>query len=105
MGYDFGNIRDLVRLTTGRLSSDQMSDNELNERINNYLQYEFSSEFKMDIQIAPYDFLTEKNKQIYDIPANYTNFVGGTFINGVDYSLIGNAYNYLRNNQNFNNIS
>lgn len=93
MGYDFGDIADKVRLITGRLSTDQMSNNELNTRINNYLHYEFPAEFKLDIQLVPYQFLTVKGQQKYPIPENFTNFVPPAFINGLDYSYYGGPYN------------
>jgi len=92
MGYDFGDIKDKVRLITGRLSPDQISDQELNERINNYLHYEFPAEFKLETNLVPYTFLTVKGQQQYLVPENFTNFVPPVFINGLDFSYYGGNY-------------
>jgi|ERR1051325_4698538 hypothetical protein len=92
MGYDFGDIKDKVRLITGRLSSDQMSDTELDMRINNYLHYEFPAEFKLETNLVPYSFLTVKGQQNYALPENFTNFVPPFYINGLDFSYYGGTY-------------
>lgn len=98
MGYDFGDIREKVRLITGRLSVDQMSNNELNTRINNYLHYEFPAEFKLDTNIVPYNFYTVKDQQKYPVPENFTNFIAPAFINGLDYSYYGGPFSGAYNN-------
>jgi hypothetical protein len=92
MGYDFGDIKDKIRLITGRLSPDQMSDAELDTRINNYLHYEFPAEFKLETNLVPYSFLTVKGQQKYAVPENFTNFVPPVYINGLDFSYYGGNY-------------
>lgn len=92
MGYDFSDIKDKVRLITGRLSTDSMSDSELDMRLNNYLHYEFPAEFKLETNLVPYDFLTVKGQYKYAVPENFTNFVPPFYINGLDFSYYGGNY-------------
>lgn len=98
MSYDFGDIREKVRKVTGRLSSDSMSDQELNEYINKYLQYTFPAEFKLDSNLAPYSFLTVSGQQDYVIPVNFTNFLPSAYSNGAEMRFFTNQNLYYQYN-------
>jgi len=67
-------IRKKVRQVTGRLSQNEMSDNEIDDRINKYYQYTFPAEVKLDRNHTYYEFLTTPNQAYYTSPDMYTNF-------------------------------
>lgn len=84
--WDLSRIRQKVRQVTGRLSENEMTTNELNTRINQYYQYTFPAEVKLDYQFTFYEFLTTPNQPTYDIPSGYTNFEPEATID--EYSLL-----------------
>ncbi len=83
--WTLANIRDKVRKVTGRLTSGEMSNTELDDRINKYYQYTFPAEVKLDRKHTYYEFLTSANQPWYDLPnATYTNFEPIAFIDNID---------------------
>lgn len=92
MGYDLGSLKTDIRQYTGRLSTDQLSNQDLDRYLNNYLHYEFAAEFKLDSNLVPYNFLTVKGQNKYAVPENFTNFVPPYYINGLDFSYYGGNY-------------
>ncbi len=74
MAWTLADIRRKFRQVTGRLSSNQLSDNLANTYINNYYQFEFPAEVKLDRQHTYYEFNTVANQQTYTFTgATYTN--------------------------------
>lgn len=72
--WNLGDIRTKTRKLTGRLSSQEMSTNELDKRINQYYQYTFPAEVKLERQHTFYEFLTTVNQATYTFDnTNYTN--------------------------------
>lgn len=74
MPWALSDIRKKVRQVTGRLSSNELSTNQLDEYINNYYQFTFPAEVKLEREHTYYEFETEANVQRYDFPTGYTNF-------------------------------
>lgn len=74
MPWAFSDIKTKTRQLSGRLSSNQLSDSKLGEYINNYYQFTFPAEVKLEREHVYYEFETEANVQEYDLPqSTYTN--------------------------------
>lgn len=74
MPWALSDIRRKVRQVTGRLSTTELSNNRLDEYINNYYQFTFPAEVKLERQHTYYTFNTEANTQQYTFPTTFTNF-------------------------------
>ena len=72
--WDLLAIQQKVRQVTGRYSPQELSNTQLTDRINKYYQYTFPAEVKLERAHTYYEFLTEANKQSYDVPTGFTNF-------------------------------
>ncbi|MDX1532803.1 MAG: hypothetical protein R3230_01200 [Nitrosopumilaceae archaeon] len=72
--WTLADIRRKVRQVTGRYSSDEIINEQLDEYINRYFQYTFPAEVKLDRFETYYDFITLANQQSYDFPTGYINF-------------------------------
>lgn len=73
--WTLADIRQKVRQITGRYSSNDLSQTRLDEYINQYYQYTFPAEVKLDREFTYYDLQTIPNQQTYSYPSGYTNFV------------------------------
>lgn len=72
--WDLSEIRQKIRLVTGRISPAELSNEELDDRVNKYIQYEFPAELKPERSHTFYDLLTIANQQTYTLPTGFTNF-------------------------------
>lgn len=72
--WDLSQIRQKVRQVTGRLSENELSTPLLDNYINQYYQYTFPAEVKLDRQHTYYEFLTTPNQPTYTAPTGFTNF-------------------------------
>lgn len=72
--WTLSEIRNKVRRVTGRLTTREISNIELDKYINQYYQYTFPADVKLERAHTYYEFLTEANVQKYTFPAGYTNF-------------------------------
>lgn len=74
MPWALSDIRTKVRQVTGRLSANQLSTQRLDFYINNYYQYTFPAETKLEREHTFYEFNTVANQQQYTFPdTTYTN--------------------------------
>jgi hypothetical protein len=74
MPWQLSDIRKKVRELTGRLSANNLSNNVLDFNINNYYQYTFPAETKLEREHTFYEFNTVANQQQYTFPnTTYTN--------------------------------
>lgn len=65
-----------VRQVTGRFTAAEMTQEELRRRINQFFQFTFPAEVKIDAKEVYYQFTTRANQAYYDQPlALYTNFL------------------------------
>lgn len=72
--WSLSDIRRKVRKVTGRLSPNELSNDELDDYINKYYQYTFPAELKLERQHTFYEFLTTPNQATYTFDnTNYTN--------------------------------
>lgn len=73
--WTLSQIRTKVRQVTGRFTSSEMTNEELDQRINQYYTFTFPSEVKLDAKQVYYQFTTVANQAYYDQPlTEYTNF-------------------------------
>lgn len=72
--WDLGEIRQKVRQVTGRFSPQELSNEQLDEKINFYIQYVLPAELKLERYHTYYEFLTVGNQKSYDLPSGYVNF-------------------------------
>jgi len=64
-----------VRQVTGRFTAAEMTQEELRRRINQFFQFTFPAEVKIDAKEVYYQFTTQANQAYYDQPLElYTNF-------------------------------
>lgn len=82
--WTLADIRLKVRQVTGRLSSNEMTNEELDTRINQYYQLRFPAEVKLEQKLTYYTFLTSANQSFYDVPQEtYTNFEPPATVNNL----------------------
>jgi hypothetical protein len=74
MGWTLADIRQKVRRVTGRLSSAELTNDQIDTYINNYYQYTFPAELKLDYENTYYEFLTSANQPTYDVPVAWVEF-------------------------------
>lgn len=58
MPWQLSDIRRKVRQVSGRLSSNELSTQQVDQYINNYYQYTFPAEVKLDRKYTYYEFNT-----------------------------------------------
>ena len=56
------DIRHKIRQVTGRLSANEMTDAELDDRINKFYQYTFPAETKLDQNHTYYELITPEHR-------------------------------------------
>ncbi len=72
--WNLSEIRSKVRQVTGRFSSQDLTNDQLDEYINKYFQFTFPAELKLERFHTFYEFLTEANVQKYTLPEGFVNF-------------------------------
>ncbi len=73
--WTLAEIRNKVRQVTGRYSDDELTTTQLDNYINQYYQFTFPAEVKLERQYQYYEFITTANQAYYDLPEDYTNLV------------------------------
>lgn len=95
MSWTLADIRRKVRKLTGRFSPSQLSNEELDEYINNYYRYTFPAELKLDINLRYYEFLTVAGQEFYSFPSDFTNIEPPIWINGLETRYYTNPASYF----------
>lgn len=96
-------IRKKVRQVTGRYSSNEFTNDQIDDKINKYYQFIFPMEVKLEELLSFYEFLTTANQQFYSISSDFTDFSQEAFINNrlldfyidPDLFLTANPENYV----------
>lgn len=96
--WNLSEIRSKTRQVSGRLSVAELSNTQVDEYINKYLQYEFPAEVKLNRNYTFYEFNTTKDTQDYAFPSNYTNFVHEASVNRQDILFYQNADKFYAEN-------
>ena len=74
--WNLAQIRQKVRQVTGRFTPSEITNDQMDTRINQYYQLIFPAEVKLDAKLTYYEFITQANQATYDQPlTEYTNFV------------------------------
>jgi hypothetical protein len=81
-GWDLAQIRAKVRSVTGRPSSDQLTDGQINDYINNYYVYEMPFELKEQIENNYLQFKTIPGIDVYNFPNGYFTDSPGAYADG-----------------------
>lgn len=90
--WTLSEIRRKVRQVTGRFSEDDLSNTELDDRINKYYQLRFPAEVKLEQKYTYYEFQTSPNQATYDVPdATYTNYEPPATVNNLSMLWYQNA--------------
>lgn len=82
--WTLSELRTKTRQVSGRLSVAELSNNQIDEYINKYFQFEFPAEVKLNRNYTLHTFNTEADVQDYTFPANFTNFVPSASIDRRD---------------------
>lgn len=64
------DIRNKVRRVTGKLSDNEITDNQIDTYINNYYQYDFPEELRLQNTKFTYQFVTNAGYGVYDFPTD-----------------------------------
>jgi hypothetical protein len=73
--WTLSQIRKKVRQVTGRFTGQELTNEQLDNYINQYYQFTFPAEVKVDAEHTYYSFTTLANQAYYDQPLDlYTNF-------------------------------
>lgn len=62
------DIRNKVRRVTGKLSSNEITDAQINDYIDNYYIYDFPEQLRLQNLRVVYQFVTSANVPVYDFP-------------------------------------
>lgn len=89
-------IRKKIRQVTGRLSANEISDSELDDRINKFYQYTFPAEVKLERIHTYFEFLTTPYESFYVVPDTYINFENPAYINNIEISYFQNPDNFYK---------
>lgn len=73
--WTLSEIRTKTRQLSGRLSVAELNNNQVDEYINKYFQFEFPAEVKLNRNYTLHEFNTLANVENYEFPAAFTNFV------------------------------
>lgn len=74
MAWTLADIRTKVRQVTGRYSVFELSNDQLDNYINNYFQFTFPAELKLERFHSIYELETLSNQATYPYPAGFINF-------------------------------
>lgn len=80
------------------MSPNDISDDELNERINKFYQFTFPAEVKLDRNRTYYEFLTTPNQAYYTPSSSYTNFEPPATIDMMELSWYQEPAIFFQNN-------
>lgn len=91
------DIRTKVRRITGRPSTAQLSDAELDQYINTYYHFDFPEQLKLESLRINWEFNTRPNIAVYDFPRNtYLNAMPPVYIGGYQTYMTQSRQNFFR---------
>ncbi len=99
LSTDLTAIRNKVRKITARPSTTQLSNADLDQYINTFYVYDLSQEIKMESLRYNYQFTTQSNVPVYDLPTDtYLTTMPPVFIAGYQSFMTQSRQNFFRNN-------
>lgn len=97
------SIRTKVRRITGRPSSTQISDTEIDNYINTFYLYDMPEHLKMESLRYNYQFVTTANVPVYDMPTDiYLTSMPPVYIGGYQSYMTQSRENFFRVNPGLN---
>lgn len=97
--WTLADIRQKVRQVTGRFSSNEMTNAQLDDYINKYYTLTFPAAVKLEQKHVYYSFTTAANQPYYDQPqTTYTNFEPPATINNLSMFWYQNPAYFFDNN-------
>lgn len=92
-------IRTKIRRITGRPSTSQISDAEIDQYINTFYLWDMSEHIKLESLRYNYQFTTQANVPVYDLPTDtYLTAMPPVFIAGYQTYMTQSRQNFFRNN-------
>lgn len=82
MSWTLAEIRQKVRNITGTPSTDQLTNSDINDYINNYYVFTMPQELKVQIEINFLDFKVTPGVDVYSFPAGYFTDSPGAYADG-----------------------
>lgn len=93
------DIRNKVRRVTARPNDTQITDAQIDEYINNYYQYDFPAELRLQNNRVTYQFLTNAGYNVYDFPTDlYFENLPPVYVGGYQTFMSQNRENFYRIN-------
>lgn len=97
------SIRTKIRRITGRPSTTQITDAEIDNYINTFYLYDMPEHLKMESLRYNYQFVTTANVPVYDLPTDiYLTSMPPVFIGGYQSYMTQSRENFFRINPNLN---
>lgn len=92
-------IRSKVRRITGRPSTAQISDAQIDEYVNTFYIYDMPEHLRLESLRVNYQFITNVNQPAYDFPTNlYLTSMPPVYVSGYQCSMFQSRENFYRNN-------
>lgn len=82
MGWTLADIRQKVRNVTGSPSTDQLTDAQIDEQIENYMVFTMPFELKVQIENQFLDFKTTPGTDVYAFPGGFFTDQPGAYADG-----------------------
>jgi hypothetical protein len=96
---NLSTIRTKVRAVTGRPSVTQITDAQIDQYVNTFYLYDLSEHVKMESLRYYYQFTTQANVPVYDLPTDtYLTAMTPVFIAGYMCFMTQSRQNFFRNN-------
>ncbi|HUX61394.1 MAG TPA: hypothetical protein VMV32_08785 [Ignavibacteriaceae bacterium] len=97
--WTLSQIRQKVRQVTGRFTSSEITNVQLDTYINQYYQLRFPSEVKLEAKLTYYQFTTSANQAFYNQPLElYTNYQPPATCNNLNMLWYQNPAVFFENN-------
>lgn len=101
--FTLSDIRAKVRRITGRTSTTQITDSEIDKYINTYYVFDMPEHLKMESLRYNYEFTTTANIAVYDFPtSSYLTAMPPVFIGGYQSYMTQSRENFFRINPSLN---
>jgi len=101
--WTLADIRQETRQVTGRLSSDEMTNSEMDQRINDFYTLEFPAELKLEKKLQNLEIITQANVETVPLPVSFTNPVTPALIDNLNILWYQNPITFR--NENPQNVS
>src|SRR3990172_12530944 len=96
--WSLAEIRQKVRQVSGRYSSEDITNEQLDEYINKYFQYTFPAEAKLERFHSFYELITIANQPSYTQPSGYVNFEAPATIDRIKIDWYQDYYPFYNQN-------